>query len=101
MKRVNSIGRLVVAAACLLFLPTRSAVSQTWTELSTVGGPSGVDFHGFAGRTVAYDPVANRLIVFLSRNKPPVCSSATPIRSVLCSGLENARFGTRSQGGRR
>ena len=68
MEHVNLIRRLIVAVACLLFLPARFAMPQTWTELSTVGGPSGLDFHGFAGRTVAYDPVANRLIVFLPRN---------------------------------
>ena len=70
----HSVCRSVVCAFSIVLLgilllgqppPTEG---QTWTELSTVGGPTSLDFHGFVGDTVAYDPTTNRLIVFLPRS---------------------------------
>jgi len=52
----------------LTLAASNPAAAQEWIELSTVGGPSVLEFHGFDGDSVAYDPVANRLILFLPRN---------------------------------
>jgi hypothetical protein len=52
----------------LLLMGLAPAFGQTWIELTTVGGPSGDSFHGFAGTTVTYDASNNRLIVFLPRS---------------------------------
>ncbi len=59
--------RLAVTLIVLLAVGSPAA-AQTWIELTTIGGPSGLDFHGFDGDSVAYDPAANRLIVFLPRS---------------------------------